>query len=350
MGWGFLDSIFHGAQTIIQNAGAIGDAIAAIKKVASAVTGSVVSPDNFLDDLDSILETAAHVLSTAAQFPPAELKKSDDPSTTTVQKTFAGLWTVPTTLTADGNITQQMYDDLSKNLNYQGVPSSFNDGTKVDPIQAVGQKAFANAPTSPLDVAEGAPPYSVVGPFTITNKDHSVVLTGKHAYYTIPMASEGSKTMWHSALNMAITTTESFRDAYKKLPGTQVKINPAARKAGDAPAWLVSLDVTWSSAPYAIDVWPTFQNLWTQKYGPTSSTPESITYFGPESNTWHIKIQAAPGVTPAQVRGQVGGVAVDAIAARPLSPSPFARKAGSLDDSQTIQQPVVEVTEASLQL
>ncbi|KAF1969225.1 hypothetical protein BU23DRAFT_653658 [Bimuria novae-zelandiae CBS 107.79] len=340
MGWGFLDSLVHGAETIINNAGAIGGAIKAVSDVAKQLK----TPDaDLLDisvDLGDAFNAATRVISIASQILPAATKPSIvDVTTQTRTETRAGLFLAPTILMSNGHLGRPMYEALSKNLANMGVPTSYvgTDGATHDLADDIGQAAFANAPL-PSALSSNDLPYQTVG-FQVNNIDNTLNVKGNHAYYAVPLGQDGSSSMWHSATTIATTTTQKFRDNYKKQPGTQTVYNKTLEvfKQEGSSTWIVSLNVTWSSQTYAQQIYPTFSSLWQTTNGDT------IIYKNPIGTTWQLKIQAAAGASPAQVRA-----AVEDIAQQCIKQGPPGAKITLQQDVETLPPPAVEVTNSAL--
>ncbi|KAF1965326.1 hypothetical protein BU23DRAFT_574945 [Bimuria novae-zelandiae CBS 107.79] len=195
-----------------------------------------------------------------------------------------------------------------------GVPTSYvgTDGTTHDLADDIGQATFANAPLQSA---------------------------GNHAYYAVPLGQDASSSMWHSATTIATTTTQGFRDNYKKQPGTQTVYNKTLEgsKDGGSSTWIVSLNVTWSSQTYAQQIYPTFSTIWQKTNGNT------IIYNNPIGTTWQLKIRAAVGASPAQVRA-----AVEDIAQQSIKQGPSGAKITIQQDVETLPPPAVEVTNSAL--
>ncbi|KAK7182181.1 hypothetical protein DPSP01_013804 [Paraphaeosphaeria sporulosa] len=338
MPWVFLDSLVHGAEMIINYAGVIGEAIQAVTNVAQQHK----TPEAFgiFDDLGDAFNAATKVISIASQILPPATKPTvaDDTSETRIE-TRAGLFVAPTILTSNGHLGRPMYDALSKNLANMGVPASYvgKDGRTHDSADDIGVAAFANAPFSSA-ASPSNMPYQTTG-FEINNIDDTLNVRGNHAYYAVPLGQDAPSTMWHSATTIAATTTQGFRDNYKRQSGTQTVYNKSLEvaKQGGSATRIVNLNVTWCSQSYAQQIYPTFSTLWKKKMGDT------IIYKHPFGTTWQLKIQAAVGASPAQVRA-----AVEVIAQQSIQQRASSTKAAIQQDPKTSPPPAVVVTNSAL--
>jgi len=342
----FVDSIIHGAQSVIHTSGDILAAIAAIK-AAAGIDKEVNTLDGFMDSLPDWLGTAAKVITAAASVladdDPRVLKHPD--GTLDYTGSITGLFTTPTTLDAQGKLGPDMYKTISQNLAFMKVPASYTslDGTIRDTAEDIGIQAFANAP-----LASGVSTPFTTLPINIASKDGSMTVQGKHAYYVVPTQSNNEQNMWHSAVCLKTTTTQAFREAYMKKTCNQIMMKSKSEilQSADKDAWLVNLDVTWSSQVFGSTVYDNFNNIYQSAYG-----QGSITYYSSEGAVWHLKVQALKGETPAQIRAQVSSTAKMAMTGNSgrssLSGSQNAVVILTEDD---VQPPDVEVTGSILVL
>lgn len=345
---GLLDSALNATNWLATNSGNIGGVLNTVANVAGLVAGAVEydSPlDSLLDYRENFNKASKYLIQTASadQKGTVEDSEYDMVGTQTNTDTLCGVWMQPTTLTPTGLPSLGMYQDVANALGAMNVPPTFvsKEGSTEDTALQISQAIFANAPISVSSPPKPGDPSPVTqAGFELGNKDGSLQIAGTHAYYAIPLGRSGTDTAWHGALRVSTTTTQGFRDAYKKEVASYTIFNAEVRNTALPSVWLVTLQVLWASAPYAVQLVPIFLDLWNKNYGAYTITLNTLT-----GSLEVLKVQAPAGVSPAQVRQAVSNTAASSISQTSL---PIIMNRASSNVVQLIQPPDITVTDSTL--
>jgi hypothetical protein len=150
----------------------------------------------------------------------------------------------------------------------------------------------------------------------------------------------GTDTAWHGALSVSTTTTQGFREAYKKELASYTIFDTEVENTTLSNVWLVTTEVRWANAAYAKRLMPLFLDLWRQTYNKYTIKLNTLT-----GCLQLMKVQAPQNISPAQVRQVVGDIAVMSIAQTSL---PSVVNLLQPDLVQLIQPPDITVTNSAL--
>ena len=225
--------------------------------------------------------------------------------TTTTDDGIVGLCRDPNGLSFNGKPSTSMYHDLAAFMGTMNIPFSWTDKSGIihDVVNDIGMAIFANNGREALAaLSENDDPVKVVGASAPTEKGwvHAV-----HAYYPIPMGMGGKDHSLHSAVHITYTTTEE--KAVAATANNHLKI---IEPLNDTDSWLVTVSITWASAPIAVD--PEVQKRFRDALADGKSKLHLATsnVLGTQQT---VKVQTPVDQTPAYAMATVQAAATDAV-------------------------------------
>jgi len=225
--------------------------------------------------------------------------------TTTTDDGVVGLFRDPNGLSYNNKPSTSMYQDLSAFMGTMNIPFSWKDsaGTIHDAVNDIGQILFANNGQQALALlaAEDDPVVSVHASAPTKNgMVHAV-----HAYYPIPMGKGGKDHSLHSAIHISYTTAEEKAVSAAASSHLQI-IEPL----NDTDSWLVTIVITWASAPIAVDA--DIQKRFRDNLAKDKSNLHLVT-SDVKGTQQTIKVQTPVDQTPAYAKATVQAAATEAV-------------------------------------
>ncbi|KAK4194029.1 hypothetical protein QBC40DRAFT_344384 [Triangularia verruculosa] len=265
MGWfsSALQGIGHAVSWIKQNSGTIAQAASTIAQVAGAT-----HLEKMLDSLPAQIKNDPTLEVIAAAVP--------------AETTF--LWFDPAPVDSKGQPNRGLVRDLGKMLTVRSFPTVLPSGS--GDINAVAVETIKDGLIQSTR-------------FSIPSGDGSCVITGCHAYYSIPLGQTGTNSVWHAGLVMHKITTASYR----KLESPRNKsltLTHNVNHSSSEPQWLCTMNVQWEDSVSANIVAPQLiQQL-------QANAPGFVLHHcSLDGMDQHIKIQCPNDTTPSQAKGLV---------------------------------------------
>ena len=255
-----------------------------------------------------------------------------------VKHTICGLWSQPAVLDKHFNPPLDLYRDLSAWLGAHGVPPTFKGGNDVerDTALEISNGIFANAPPNNISSSMRGENLVINPSFHIPGKDWGI--QGRHAYYSLPLGKGGEDTAWHSAIHFKLTTNQEFRLKSKSEAQELARLRQPRQIAySSQDSWIVTLQVKWASALFALNIQAQFFKVWNADYQPDlNATTVASAINGANQK---LKFGVPANIIPAQVRAAVINAATKA--------SQGQTSASKADPKVPTNSPDVQVTDSS---
>ncbi|PNP81446.1 hypothetical protein FNYG_05252 [Fusarium nygamai] len=216
------DGIKSAGRWVIDHAGDIASAVAAVAKVAShlltldtstpsfAANAILKSQENatesqmlaaYHENFGYASDRLAATAKAGVKAPPKMTGK-----TITIDDGLVGLWTYPEGLSSDGNPSASMYQDLSAFMGTMNIPVSWKDDSGVvhDTVNELGQVLFAK--TGPKDLTVLSKSENPIVEVNAEVPTQDGFIHACHVYYPIPMGNGEERNSLHSAIRLSYTT------------------------------------------------------------------------------------------------------------------------------------------------
>ncbi|KAK4232666.1 hypothetical protein C8A03DRAFT_20085, partial [Achaetomium macrosporum] len=214
------------------------------------------------------------------------------------------LWFDPAPVDSKGQPNRGLVRDLGKMLTVRSfptvLPSSSGDINAVgfgwlDVGFRIGQAIFGNL--GAVEISKDGLIQSTC--FSIPSGDGSCVITGCHAYYSIPLGQTGTNSAWHAGLVMHKITTAGYRKL-ESARNKSVALTHNVKNSGSEPQWLCTMNVQWEDSVSANVLAPKLiQQLQANTQGYV------LHHCSLDGMDQQIKIQCPDDTTPTQAKGLV---------------------------------------------
>ncbi|KAF4449355.1 hypothetical protein F53441_7334 [Fusarium austroafricanum] len=314
-----LDGVKSAGQWAIDHSGNITPALAAVSRAA----GILFSPDGSIQQKETLLALTgdtdqqnlanfsktftfvSHQLAVKAVNAVVRNSENVKGMSGLVQDSVVGLWRYPTGLSHNGEPSTSMYQDLSAIMGSMNIPVSWTDssGKTNDTVNDIGKALFASTSLEGLSpLLESENPIVTVLAEAPTQDG---IIHAAHVYYPIPMGKSTLEYSLHSAICIKCTTN---KDA-QALSAAQDHFTMANTPV-DEDSWLVTLNITWASAPVATSqaVQSKFQEIISKSYSALSLVASRVI-----GTLQTVKIQTQASQSPAYAQAAVQAAATAAV-------------------------------------